>query len=114
MFASREGHVALVRALIGAGVELHVADENGQTALSFANCMGHTEVIEALVLAGAQETGEAPPRPDVSSPPRSSNSRRKKGKGKGKKGKKGKKTARDSEGGYEPQQQPALKAVDLI
>ena len=52
-----------------------------------ANAAEHYEVIEALLLAGAEETGATPPVLDGAPPPRAISRRKKK---KGKKGKKAK------------------------
>ena len=89
MFAAREGHTAIVKALIGCGADIHTVDENGQTAFSYATAMDHSEVIEALAHAGAEDTGTTPPTP-TATPQRSAKAQKKKKKGKGKGGKGGK------------------------
>ena len=57
----RQGHTTLVRALLGAGADMQTTDLNGQTALMYATAVGHEEVIDALVAAGAEGLKSLPP-----------------------------------------------------
>ena len=53
MFASRMGHVEVVKALLSASANVNAQDENGWTALMSASLKGHVEVVKALLSAGA-------------------------------------------------------------
>ena len=52
-FAAQEGDLDMVRALIEAGAEVDLRDEDTLTPLHFAAMYGHAEVVEYLVSAGA-------------------------------------------------------------
>lgn len=56
MTASREGHVDVVRYLIEQGAKLDHCDIHGLTALFRAAWNGRTEIVKALLHAGAQPT----------------------------------------------------------
>jgi hypothetical protein len=51
--AAREGHVAVVEAMVAAGADVNKADKYGVTPLYFAALEGHVAVVEALVAARA-------------------------------------------------------------
>jgi len=87
--ARKEHAPCVVRALCAAGASIDAADEMGQTPLSYANHAGHFEVIEALVLAGAEESSVVA-LPSSSPAPKSAAKKKKK------KGAKAKKSARKS------------------
>ena len=55
MAAAFRGHAAVVKLLIGAGADVHIAAKDGKTAMGFAIEGGHTEIIELLKAAGAME-----------------------------------------------------------
>lgn len=84
--------------------------------LADANAAGHFEVIEALVLAGAEETGAVPVMVACATPPRAVSRRKKNKKGgkKGKKGSKGDKSARASGGEPLAQQHLLVKAETAL
>ena len=48
MTAAAEGLVDVVRLLLGAGADREIKDKDGDTALSFAQQNGHTEVVALL------------------------------------------------------------------
>lgn len=52
-FAAAGGHVAAVRALVRAGADVDVEDEEGCTAVHLAVFRGFEEVVEELLAAGA-------------------------------------------------------------
>lgn len=52
-YASLEGDVARVRALIREGADVDVADQSGMTPLHFAAQEGRLEVARVLLVAGA-------------------------------------------------------------
>lgn len=62
-FAARMGDVDTVKALIADGVPVGFADPSGWTALRYAACEGHEEVVDALLEVGAaeDELEKAPP-----------------------------------------------------
>ena len=51
MGASREGHLEVVEALLGAGANVNLETETGKTALSYASEARHQEVVRALTVA---------------------------------------------------------------
>jgi ankyrin repeat protein len=53
MMASKEGYTATVQALIGAGADLNLQDNDGWTALMLAAAKDHTATVQALIGAGA-------------------------------------------------------------
>lgn len=53
MEAAQEGHVDLVRYLIGAGASVNACTATGDTALTYACENGHTDVADLLLQAGA-------------------------------------------------------------
>eukprot|EP01047_Picozoa_sp_COSAG01_P014179 COSAG01_NODE_686_length_14245_cov_95.096140_1_plen_622_part_10 len=64
-WAAREGHVAVVGALVGGGAAVGAVGRNGRTALHLAAWNGHAAVVEALAGAGAgvdaaDENGDTP------------------------------------------------------
>lgn len=54
--AVREGHVDVVKALIEAGSDVNVADDDDNTALICAVQEDHTDIVKALIEAGADVT----------------------------------------------------------
>ncbi|KAG2485469.1 hypothetical protein HYH03_015845 [Edaphochlamys debaryana] len=54
IFASRDGHLEVVKALLAAGARVEAADEDGSTPLMHASRHGHLEVVKALLAAGAR------------------------------------------------------------
>lgn len=59
MEASQEGHLELVKHLIGAGANVNATTASGETALMYACENGHTNVAEILLDAGADLEHEA-------------------------------------------------------
>lgn len=57
MWASKNGNVSYVLALIEAKAELDVRNVNGDTALMLARNENHTRCVEILIKAGANTTG---------------------------------------------------------
>ena len=55
MMAMGAGHLEVVRLLLDSGANVHAKDENGMTALYWAEQYGHTEVSELLRRAGAAD-----------------------------------------------------------
>lgn len=54
MTAARKGELAVVRALVNAGVDLEVpSDRDARTALALAGVNNHSEVVQCLLAAGA-------------------------------------------------------------
>ena len=53
-FASMQGHMHCVKALLRHGAQVNIIDENGMTALHFAAYYGHASVVQALLRAGAE------------------------------------------------------------
>ena len=51
--AARSGDVRRVRSLLGKGLDVDVADEDGVTPLIFAAMSGHVAVVSELLKAGA-------------------------------------------------------------
>ena len=54
--AARQGHDAVVRALLDAGADKDLMKNNGGTPLHVAAAMGHDAVVRALLDAGADKT----------------------------------------------------------
>ena len=52
--AARSGNTGTVHALLDAGAQLDLQDEDGQSALHLAAPLGHVEVVDALLHAGAK------------------------------------------------------------
>lgn len=52
--AAYEGHEKNVEALLGVGVNVNAADEEGRTALAFAAFNGHSKILLELLEAGAK------------------------------------------------------------
>lgn len=50
--AAANGHVSAIRALLQAGAEVDIADENGATPLHYAADAGHVEAVDALLEEG--------------------------------------------------------------
>ena len=48
MFAAAEGHVTVVELLLAQGANADIIDDDGDTALSFAQKNGHAEVVAIL------------------------------------------------------------------
>ena len=57
--AAREGHEAVVSALLAAGVDKNAARQDGTTPLFIAAENGHEAVVSALLAAGAGEAFQA-------------------------------------------------------
>jgi ankyrin repeat protein len=53
LYASRQGHVAIVPALLAAGANVNQANKYGDTALIIASYYGRTEIVKMLLAAGA-------------------------------------------------------------
>ena len=53
IFASLDGHTAIVQLLLGAGADKEAKDQFGYTALMSASEGGHTAIVELLLGAGA-------------------------------------------------------------
>ncbi len=56
LWAADRGHVDCVHALVAAGIDINVADQNGYTALHRAANGGFLDVVQALVAAKANLT----------------------------------------------------------
>lgn len=54
LYAARDGHVELARALLAAGAELELAEANGITPLLMSLINGHVAVAELLLTRGAR------------------------------------------------------------
>ncbi len=54
IWASRNGHVEVVKALLDAGAKVNEKNNDSYTALIWASKKGHVEVVEALLDAGAK------------------------------------------------------------
>lgn len=54
MWASYNGHLDVVKALIGAMADVNYSDDFGQTALMFAAWFGHKDIAEVLLADGAE------------------------------------------------------------
>ena len=54
IYAAGEGHTAIVRLLLGKGVDPNQAYDNGLTALMWAAGYGRDETVRALLEAGAR------------------------------------------------------------
>jgi ankyrin repeat protein len=52
--------VELVNRLIAGGADVNAKNPHGQTALDFARTRGNTPVVEALIKAGARDSGASP------------------------------------------------------
>jgi ankyrin repeat protein len=52
-WASGEGHLEVVKALLAAQADVKKADDDGETPLHWASDFGHLEVVEALLAAQA-------------------------------------------------------------
>lgn len=65
-FASHEGHLAVVRLLLEAGVAKDVSNAHGATALHLAARRGHLEVVKVLLDFGAQQLAVSTPLKHVS------------------------------------------------
>ena len=48
MWASENGHLEMVQALLGKGADVHARDNDGRTALDAAKAGGHPEVSALL------------------------------------------------------------------
>ena len=55
MMGAGGGQTEIVEVLIGAGADVNVVDEYGETALKRAVAWGQTEVVGVLIEAGAVE-----------------------------------------------------------
>lgn len=53
MWASSEGHLEIVRALLAAGADVNAERRDGLTALIFASTNGYFEIVQDLLTAGA-------------------------------------------------------------
>lgn len=51
--ASKKGYTKIVSAILEAGVDLNVQDEEGKTALMHASENGYLEIVEELIVCGA-------------------------------------------------------------
>lgn len=56
--ASWNGHTEIVEALVEAGADVNVKDENGNIALIWASAVGYIEIVKALIEAGADVDAE--------------------------------------------------------
>ena len=54
IIAAEEGHIEVVNALLRAGANQNLADDDGDTPLSVARLNGYTEVVQALQTAATQ------------------------------------------------------------
>ncbi len=54
MLAAREGHAALVEALIREGASVNLRNAQGQTALDLARAKRHAAIVDGLIRAGAR------------------------------------------------------------
>ena len=55
IMATVNGHIEIVKALLGKGADVSVKDADGWTALMFAQEYGHAEIERLLKEAGAEE-----------------------------------------------------------
>lgn len=53
MEAAQEGHLDLVRYLLGSNANVHAQTQTGDTALTYACENGHTDVVDLLLQFGA-------------------------------------------------------------
>ncbi len=53
IYASQNGHLKIVQALINAGANANVKDRNNVTPLILASQNGHLEIVQILIAAGA-------------------------------------------------------------
>ncbi len=53
--ACREGRTEALKALLEAGADVNIGDNDGDTALHLAAEMGHAAVVEALLAAGSPQ-----------------------------------------------------------
>lgn len=59
MYAAKNGHLHIIKALIDAKADLHVTDKIGCTALTWATLYCHPEIINVLTAAGANPNSKA-------------------------------------------------------
>jgi ankyrin repeat protein len=55
--ATNENHIEVVRALLRAGADHRVKNQNGKTALDLASSKGHRDIEELLLGAGVKRLG---------------------------------------------------------
>ena len=58
MEASAKGNLAVVKALLNAGADINIKDKEGLTALTLAKQNKHTDVVDLLEKAGAEESDD--------------------------------------------------------
>lgn len=57
MEAAQEGHIDIVKFLIGKGANIHAVTNTMDTALTYASANGHTTIAELLISCGAEVVG---------------------------------------------------------
>lgn len=48
MYASGNNNIVIVQLLIKAKVDLNIQDNNGLTALMYASCLNHVEIVKLI------------------------------------------------------------------
>ena len=60
MFASRKGHLEIVKLLIANKItDINIQNNNGVTALMFASQKGHLEIVKLLIEKGANVNAQS-------------------------------------------------------
>lgn len=53
MYASQEGYLGVVQALLAKGADVNAKNNDGRTALIFASLKGQLEIVQAFLAKGA-------------------------------------------------------------